>query len=153
MYLLRKAPKGRGLDEPLLHPDHAPPVTRRQFLSAGLIGGSATVIVPGLIGAAMSGKVHADVIADLDAAMLDATGCGISGGAGKVPFICFDLSPCFERAYDLDEFPTHAGPIHAPKLGQQRGCGIRNQLPFPRTVTDISLGGAQRCGQLRVATL
>ncbi len=32
------------------------------------------------------------MIADLDAKALDATGCGISGGAGKIPFICFDLS-------------------------------------------------------------
>jgi hypothetical protein len=92
MYLLRKPPKGRALDEPLLHPDHARPVTRRQMLSAGLIGGSATVMMPGLLAAAFSGRVHADVIADLDAKLLDATGCGISGGAGKVPFICFDLS-------------------------------------------------------------
>jgi hypothetical protein len=67
-------------------------VTRRQFLSAGMIGGSATVLVPGLLGAALSGRARADVITDLDAAMLDATGCGISGGAGKIPFICFDLS-------------------------------------------------------------
>lgn len=92
MYLLRKAPKGRGLNEPLLHDDHARPMTRRQLLSAGLIGGSATVMLPGLLAAAYSGKVHADVIADLDAKALDAAGCGISGGAGKIPFICFDLS-------------------------------------------------------------
>ncbi len=92
MYLLRKPPRGLALDAPLRHPDHSAPVTRRQLLSAGLIGGSATVLVPGLLGALMSGKANANVITNLDGAGLDATGCGISGGAGKVPFICFDLS-------------------------------------------------------------
>jgi hypothetical protein len=92
MYLLRKPPKGRGVDEPLLHGDHPRPVTRRQFLSAGLVGGSATVLMPGLLAAALSSRAHADVIQNLDAALLDATGCGISAGAGKIPFICFDLS-------------------------------------------------------------
>jgi hypothetical protein len=91
MYLLRKPPKGLGLDDPLRHPDHARPVTRRQFLSAGMVGGSATVLVPGLLGAMMSGRVRADVIDRLDP-LLGAQLCGISGGAGKIPFICFDLS-------------------------------------------------------------
>lgn len=84
MYLLRKPPKGRGVDEPLRHADHAVPITRRQLLSAGLIGGAAAVLVPALS--------KAGVIANLDAAGLDATGCNISAGAGKIPFICFDLS-------------------------------------------------------------
>jgi hypothetical protein len=84
MRLLRKVPKGRGLNEPILHGDHSAPVSRRDFLSAGLIAGSATVIVPGL--------AKANVITNLDGAGLDASGCGISAGAGKIPFICFDLS-------------------------------------------------------------
>jgi hypothetical protein len=84
MRLLRKVPKGRGIDEPILHGDHSKPVSRRDFLSAGLIAGSATVIVPNL--------ALANVITNLDAAGLDASLCGISAGAGKIPFICFDLS-------------------------------------------------------------
>jgi hypothetical protein len=40
----------------------------------------------------LSGRATADVITNLDAAGLDASLCGISAGAGKIPFICFDLS-------------------------------------------------------------
>jgi hypothetical protein len=92
MHIIRKVPKGLAPHEPLRHPDHPAPVTRRDFLSAGLIGGSATVLVPGLLGSLMSSPAHANVIADLDAAGLGASLCGISAGAGKIPFICFDLT-------------------------------------------------------------
>ncbi|MEP7311338.1 MAG: hypothetical protein ABI859_02040 [Pseudomonadota bacterium] len=92
MHILRKPPKGLGLNEPLKHPDHSRPVTRRQLLSAGFIGGSATVLVPGILGSLLSNRASANVITNLDAAGLDASLCGISAGAGKIPFICFDLS-------------------------------------------------------------
>ena len=92
MHILRKVPRGLGLNEPLKNADHSRPVTRRELLSAGFIGGSATVLVPGLIGALVSGRARADVITDLDNAGLAASLCGISAGAGKIPFICFDLS-------------------------------------------------------------
>ena len=35
-----------GLDEPLRHPDHKKPVTRRDFLAQGFLTGSATVVAP-----------------------------------------------------------------------------------------------------------
>ncbi|MEO7774723.1 MAG: hypothetical protein ABIT36_08890, partial [Steroidobacteraceae bacterium] len=92
MRLLRKVPKARGLNEPILHADHRLPVSRRDFLSAGLVGGSATVMVPGMLGALMSGGANADVLTNLDGKGMNASGCGISAGAGKIPFICFDLS-------------------------------------------------------------
>ena len=84
MYYIRKIPKGRGLNDPILHADHRRPVTRRDFLSAGLIGGSATVM--------LAHSARAAVIPNLDAKGLQASACGISAGAGKIPFICFDLS-------------------------------------------------------------
>ncbi|MDR2214976.1 MAG: hypothetical protein LBE59_03950 [Nevskiaceae bacterium] len=90
MRYLRKIPKGRGLHEPLLHGDHPKPVTRRQLLSAGLMTGAATVVAPSLLSALMSRAAWADVRADL--ADLGIDNCGLNGGAGKVPFICFDLA-------------------------------------------------------------
>jgi hypothetical protein len=90
MRYIPKIPKGRGLDEPILHADHARPVTRRDFLSAGLITGSATVVVPTMAGLMAARGAHADVLADL--AGIGSAGCGITGGAGKIPVICFDLS-------------------------------------------------------------
>ena len=90
MRYIRKIPKGRGLNEPILHADHAKPVTRRDFLSAGLVTGSATVMVPTVASLLAARGAHADVLADLTG--IGAAGCGITGGAGKIPFICFDLS-------------------------------------------------------------
>jgi hypothetical protein len=93
MRYIRKIPKGRGLNEPILHGDHARPVSRRELLSAGLLTGSATVFVPGMMSALMSRRAWADgdtVLADL--AGIGAGACGIEGGTGKIPFICFDLS-------------------------------------------------------------
>jgi hypothetical protein len=92
MLIKRKLPRPLGLGDPLRHPDHRRPVSRRDFLSAGMIGGSATVMVPGLLGAMLSPAARAEVISNLDAAGLQASLCGISAGAGKIPFICFDLS-------------------------------------------------------------
>ncbi|MFM1885533.1 MAG: hypothetical protein RL026_690 [Pseudomonadota bacterium] len=92
MRYLRKLPRPLPLDAPLRHPDHARPVTRRDFLSAGLVGGVARVMAPGLLAGLLRPEAKADVIANLDAAGLAASGCGINGGAGKIPFICFDLS-------------------------------------------------------------
>jgi hypothetical protein len=90
MRYIRKIPKGRGLNEPILHSDHKRPVSRRDFLSAGLVSGAATVVVPAALGALAARTARADVLADL--AGIGSAACGITGGAGKIPFICFDLS-------------------------------------------------------------
>lgn len=92
MYLLKKLPRALPLDAPLRHADHRRPVTRREFLSAGFASGAATVMAPGLALGLLTPTARAEVIANLDAAGLAASGCGISAGAGKIPFICFDLS-------------------------------------------------------------
>jgi hypothetical protein len=90
MRYIRKIPKGRGLNEPILHGDHRRPVSRRDFLAAGLVSGSATVVVPSAMSLLAARAARADVRTDLD--YLGLTNCGLEGGAGKIPFICFDLS-------------------------------------------------------------
>src|SRR6187549_4136737 len=90
MRYIRKIPRGRGLNEPILHGDHRQPVSRRDFLSAGLITGSATVVLPTMLSLLSSQAARADVRADLN--FLGLANCGLEGGAGKIPFICFDLS-------------------------------------------------------------
>src|SRR5690349_17052062 len=90
MRYIRKIPKGRGLNEPILHGDHARPVSRRDFISAGLVTGTATVVVPTVMSLMAARGARADVLADL--AGIGSATCGITGGAGKIPFICFDLS-------------------------------------------------------------
>jgi hypothetical protein len=89
MRYIKKLPRARGLNEPILHGDHPRPVTRREMLSAGLVTGAASVIVPSL-GLFAPRSARADVKTNLD--YLGLANCGLTGGAGKVPFIAFDLS-------------------------------------------------------------
>lgn len=77
-------------DEPLLHDDHPRPVTRRDFLKQGFISGSGIVMGPSIFSLLASSNVHAALSPDLEA--LKAS-CNIADtGAGKIPFICFDLA-------------------------------------------------------------
>jgi hypothetical protein len=97
----RKVPKGLGRHEPLKHPDHSKPSTRRQFIAQGFMAGTASVLLPSglsmLIGprsAKAQGCTGTQVTSsglacDIQTAV---TACNITSGAGMVPFICFDLS-------------------------------------------------------------
>lgn len=77
-------------DEPLLHPDHPRPVTRRDFIRQGFMSGAGAVIAPTMLSMlAGSRPVHA--LSD-DMINLKDNVCGIQDGAGKIPFICFDLA-------------------------------------------------------------
>lgn len=66
---------------PLRHPDHPRPITRRQMLAQGFIGGAAMIASPSLFGFF---RGHGD-------AWAQAQQCGVSGSGGRVPFICIDL--------------------------------------------------------------
>ena len=82
MRYIRKVPRGRGLNEPILHGDHRRPVTRREMLSAGLITGAASVVMPTLGSLLASRSARADVLTRLDP-IIETDGCGITGGAVK----------------------------------------------------------------------
>ena len=76
-------------DEPLRHGDHARPVTRRDFVAQGFMTGSAYALSGGVL-SLFSNPREAMAALSPD---LDTIGCGIStAGAGKIPFICFDLA-------------------------------------------------------------
>jgi hypothetical protein len=79
----------RNYDDPICHPDHARPVTRRDFLSQGFISGSALAMGGGLLSMFSNPReAYAALSGDLDT-----LGCGIAtAGAGKIPFIAFDLA-------------------------------------------------------------
>lgn len=83
--------KNLSADAPLYHSDHAKPQTRREFIAQGFSAGVGTV----LAGSAMSlfanpGTAHATLSSDIEALK---TTCGIATqGAGKIPFIVFDLA-------------------------------------------------------------
>ena len=93
MYLLKKSPRALGLNEPLKHENHKRPVTRRDFISQGFMTGPAVVAAPTLLTLLVRSEIAKGnpLSPDLEA-MLGATSCNIQAGAGKVPFICFDLA-------------------------------------------------------------
>jgi hypothetical protein len=79
----------RHYDDPIRHPDHGRPRTRRDFLAQGFIAGSAT-----LLGGATLSLGPGKARAALSPALIPfVQACGIDQlGAGKIPFICFDLA-------------------------------------------------------------
>lgn len=78
-------------DEPLRHPDHKRPVSRRDFLAQGFLGGLGMVTAPTLFSLFANPRAaQAALSPDLQALK---NACGIAvQGAGKIPFICFDLA-------------------------------------------------------------
>src|SRR5271165_3539197 len=79
-----------GTNGPFRHQDHPRPRTRREFLAQGFITGAATVVAPTLAGMlAYPRSARAALATDIATAV---TACGITTGAGKIPFICFDLA-------------------------------------------------------------
>ncbi|WP_226664437.1 general secretion pathway protein GspF [Microbulbifer aggregans] len=79
------------LDQPLRHPDHHRPVSRRDFIGQGFRAGMATVL-GGSVCSLFSNPLAAQTALSDDLEAMR-TICGVSAtGAGKIPFICFDLA-------------------------------------------------------------
>ncbi len=83
--------KALPLDAPLKHLDHKKPVTRRDFIRQGFGAGSAMVFGSTLFSLFGNPRAaQAALSADLE---LLKQSCGLAvTGAGKIPFICFDLA-------------------------------------------------------------
>jgi hypothetical protein len=87
---MSKKSKALGIHDPLLLQEHSRPRTRREFVAQSFMTGAATVIAPTLAGMlAYPRAARATLATDIQAAV---TACNITTGAGKIPFICFDLS-------------------------------------------------------------
>jgi len=88
--LIKRRRKLRHPDEPQRHEHHRRPMTRRELIAQGFLAGSATVLSGGILSLfASPRRAYADLAADLQTLTAE---CGITNGAGKIPFICFDLS-------------------------------------------------------------
>src|SRR5271170_212128 len=87
---MSKKSKALGIHDPLLLQEHSRPRTRREFVAQSFWTGAATVIAPTLAGMlAYPRAARATLASDIQNAV---TACGITTGAGKIPFICFDLA-------------------------------------------------------------
>jgi hypothetical protein len=88
--LIRVKEKQRHPDAPQRHANHRRPMTRRELIGQGFMAGGATVLGGGLLSLFANPRAaHAALASDLQALT---AACGISNGAGKIPFICFDLA-------------------------------------------------------------
>jgi hypothetical protein len=94
MIIRKKLPRSHKLYEPIRHDgSHPRPVTRRDFLSTGFLGSSAVLIGSSAMVAAFTDPraARAATLASDVQALQQACGI-ITNGAGKIPFICFDLA-------------------------------------------------------------
>ena len=89
---MAKKRNARHWDEPQYHADHPRPVTRRQFVSQGFMSGAAYTTGAGVLSLFSDPReAYASLSGDLSPLLLDP--CKIAtNGAGKIPFICFDLA-------------------------------------------------------------
>jgi hypothetical protein len=86
---MSKRTKALGIHDPLLLQEHSRPRTRREFVAQSFWTGAATVVAPTLAGMlAYPRAARATLASDIQNAV---TACGITTGAGLIPFICFDL--------------------------------------------------------------
>lgn len=86
---MSKRRNARHWDAPQLHADHPRPVTRRQFVAQGFMSGAAYTVGGGTL-SMLSANAMGALSADVDDMRVNT--CQITDGAGKIPFICFDLS-------------------------------------------------------------
>ncbi len=88
---MRRKKRALRNDEPLTFADHAAPVTRRDFLGRGLLAGAGVLAGPTVFGLfANPREARAALSPDIETLRQN---CGIAvQGAGKIPFICFDLA-------------------------------------------------------------
>jgi hypothetical protein len=87
---MSKKSKPLGIHDPLLLQEHPRPRTRREFVAQSFMTGAATVIAPTLAGMlAYPRAARASLALDTQQAV---SACNITTGAGKIPFICFDLA-------------------------------------------------------------
>jgi hypothetical protein len=92
MLIRKKPPRMLALDEPVRHESaHKRPATRRDFIAAGLLTGPAVVGGTSVFSLfANPRKAFAALSSDIGALRTD---CGIATqGAGRIPFIAFDLA-------------------------------------------------------------
>jgi hypothetical protein len=88
--LIKVKRKLRHPDAPQRHNNHGRPMTRRELIGQGFLAGSATILGGGVLGLFANPRAaYANLAQDLQALT---AACGITNGAGKIPFICFDLA-------------------------------------------------------------
>ncbi len=88
----KSSKKASTVDAALYHTDHARPVSRRDFIRQGFLGGTASIMGGSIFSLfATPNTAQADLASDITSLATD-IGCTFGVEGGKVPFICFDLA-------------------------------------------------------------
>ena len=88
--LIRSRRKPRHPDAPQRHRSHNRPMTRRELIGQGFLAGGASLLSGGFMGLFANPRDAMAALADDLVALR--TSCQITDGAGKIPFIAFDLA-------------------------------------------------------------
>jgi hypothetical protein len=158
-YIRKKPPRPHLRGEPLLYDNHPRPVTRRDFLAAGLLSSQAMVMAPAwLVALLKSRRAGASLDADIQA-MLGPGQCNVPTAAGGVPFICFDLAGGANLVGSEVIVGTQGGQTNFLSTAGYEKLGVPgNMVPSSSANIDPSLGllwqadGAIKRGILSVAT-
>src|SRR5580658_6087341 len=88
----KQPPRRPPLPTALPNLNHRAPVTRREFMGRGLLSTTATVVGAGSFFSLFANprKAYAQLAPDIQS--LVTSPCNIRAGAGKIPFIVFDLA-------------------------------------------------------------
>jgi hypothetical protein len=141
MIIRNKPPRTLKLDEPILHRDaHKRPVTRRDFISQGFMTGAATVAAPaGLAALLKSGGAEAALASDVEAVK---AACGITAGAGKIPFICIDLAGGANMVGSNVLIGGQGGQLDLLSTGAYAKMGLPGDMtPSSPNATRVGAGG------------
>ena len=121
----RKKPLANG--SPLLHQDHGKPRTRREVISQGLMAGSATLFGASVFSLFANPRQAAAALSSDLENLKESCGIAVSG-AGKIPFICFDLAggANITRAHDGTPAGVRLPPL--PSFGDADFYGLEAGL-------------------------
>jgi hypothetical protein len=160
-FIQKKPPRPHKPGEPLLFENHKRPVTRRDFLAAGMLGSSGVVMAPAWLAALLkSNRADAQVALSADIqAMLAAGQCNVPTKATGIPFICFDLTGGANLVGSEVLVGQQGGQTSFLSTAGYELLGVPgNMVPSSSANIDASLGllwhadGAIKRGILSVAT-
>jgi hypothetical protein len=159
MFIYKKPPRPHAKGEPLLYENHKRPVTRRDFLAAGMLSTTGAVLAPAWLGALLRAN-RANAALDPDINALLASGqCSVPTSASGIPFICFDLAGGANLVGSEVLVGQQGGQTAFLSTAGYELLGVPgNMVPSSSANIDTSLGllwhadGAIKRGILSVAT-
>jgi hypothetical protein len=159
MFIHRKPPRAHRPGEPLLYNGHKRPVTRRDFLAAGMLSSTGMVLAPAWLAALLKARRAGATLAPDIQAMLGPGQCNVPTSASGIAFICFDLAGGANLVGSEVLVGQQGGQSNFLSTAGYELLGVPgNMVPSSSANIDPSLGllwhadGAIKRGILSVAT-